>query len=269
VLDGRDGDWTVDASQAIAEAAGPVAEVRATHDEEHLWLRVKLAEERAWEKAPIRIGFAVQRRGNGGLPGAAGADPAADHGIVVGPGERAELLQAAWLDPLPWLYGLTHDFVEFDTRAMRPGSGAWSKPRQIVNRPLAVPGVGPQPAEFVDQSALKWGSGDPDAEGFDRRNLVMGEGSVLELRVPWALLGYSDPSSHRSLRGRADGTMVAVRTGPIGITVQLGEDAPVTTAGYDWEDWNRATWRERRKAGWATLRGAFAKTAADGAGKRR
>jgi hypothetical protein len=269
VLDGRDDDWTVKSSQVIAEGDGPVTEVRATHDEEHLWLRVKLAEERAWQRAPIRIGFATHVEGNGGLPGAAGGAPAADHGIVVGPGERAELLQAAWLDPLPWLYGITHDYVEFDTRAMRPASGAWSKPRQIVNRPLAVPGVGRQPAEFVDQSVLKWGSGDPDADGFDRRNLVMGGGHVLELRVPWALIGYADPSSHRSLRGKPDGTMAAVRTGRVGITVQVGGEAPLETAGYDWEDWNRAAWRERRKAGWATLRDAFARTAADGAGKRR
>ena len=270
VLDGRDDDWTADSSQVIGESAGPVSEVRATHDEEHLWLRVKLPESDPWSSAPIRIGFAVHPEGNGGLPGAPGDDPAADHGIVVGPGERAKLVQAAWLDPLPWLYGLTHDYVDFARVAMRPASGSWSEPRQILNRPLAVPGVGRQPAEFADSSELRWGSGDPDSDGFDQRNLVMGEGDVLELRVPWALLGYADPSSHRSLRGTPGGGMVAVRTGRIGITVQHGEAPPLDTRGYDWDDWNRVTWRERRKAGWATLRDAFATTAADGmAAKRR
>ncbi len=264
VLDGRGDDWTTETSQAIAETTGPVADVRATHDEQYLWLRVKLSEEQAWESAPIRIGFAVQPQGNGGLPGAPGADPDADHGIIVGPGNRAELVQAAWLDPLPWLYGITHDYVEFDAEAMRPGSGVWSKPRQILNRPLIVPGVGPQPAEFADSSALPWGSGDPDADDFDARSLVIGAGDVLELRVPWALLGFADPSSHLSLRGKPDGTMGTVKTGSIGITVQLGDAAPLKTAGYDWDDWNRARWRERRKAGWPALRDVFAKTAARG-----
>jgi len=264
VLDGRDDDWTTKTSQAIAEAAGPVAEVRAVHDEQYLWLRVKLTEEQAWENAPIRIGFAVQSQGNGGLPGAPGADPDADHGIIVGPGERAELVEAAWLDPLPWLYGITHDYVEFDRRAMQPGSGVWSKPRQILNRPLNVPGVGAQPAEFADGATLRWGSGDPEAERFDARNVVMGGGDVLELRVPWALLGYADPSSHLALRGAANGTMEPVETGRVGITVQLGDAAPLKTAGYDWDEWNRALWRERRKAGWPALRDAFARTAARG-----
>ena len=34
----------------------------------------------------------------------------------------------------------------------------------------------------------------------------------------------------------------------------LGAAAP----GYGWEPWQRVTWHERRKAGWATLRDAFA-----------
>jgi hypothetical protein len=111
---------------------------------------------------------------------------------------------------------------------------------------------------------LPWGSGDPEADDFDARNLVMGAGDVLELRVPWALLGYADPSSHLALRGTPDGTMEAVKTGRVGITVQLGDATPLKTAGYDWDEWNSARSRERRKAGWPALRDAFAKTAARG-----
>jgi hypothetical protein len=48
------------------------------------------------------------------------------------------------------------------------------------------------------------------------------------------------------------------------ITVQRGDATPLKTAGYDWADWNRATWHERRKAGWQPLRDAFAETAAEG-----
>jgi len=35
---------------------------------------------------------------------------------------------------------------------------------------------------------------------------------------------------------------------------QIGEASP----GYGWEPWQRVSWHERRKAGWATLRAAFA-----------
>jgi hypothetical protein len=264
VLDGDDRDWTATTSQSIAESAGPVQDVRATHDAAGLWLRVRLKEDRAWERGPIRIGLGVTGEGNRGLPGTNGADPQADHGVIVGPGRQATLLQAAWLDPLPWLYGIVRDYVPFDEAAMRTGSGAWSRPRQILNRPVNVLGVGPQPAEFHDLSRLRWGTGDPDAPGFDHRNLVMGRGKVLEVRLPWALIGYSDPSSHQVLRGRRDGTVTSERTGRVAIAVQAGSAPPLRTAGYDWEDWSTVEFHERRKAGWGTVRREMATGAAKG-----
>jgi hypothetical protein len=91
---------------------------------------------------------------------------------------------------------------------------------------------------------------------------------VLELRLPWALLGYADPSSHRALRGKPGGGMEAVRTGRVGITVQVGDAPPLRTAGYDWDPWSRASWHERRKASWPVLRDAFARAAAAGPARR-
>ncbi|MCW3039338.1 MAG: hypothetical protein JWM31_1243, partial [Solirubrobacterales bacterium] len=268
VLDGRDEDWTATSSQSIAESRGPVADVRATHDAEGLWLRVRFRDADAWRTRPVRIGLGVSGHGNHGLPGTGGADPLADHAVIVGPGNRARLLQATWLDPLPWLYGRTHHFVPFDAAAMHTGSGAWNRPRQILNRPLDVPGHGHHAAEFADRSLLGWGTGDPAAAGFDERHTVMGDGHVLELHLPWSLLGYGDPSSHAVLRGRRNGTMGARRTGRIAISVQAGDEPLLRTSGYDWEDWNLTPSHERRKAGWDTLRREFALGAAAGPTRR-
>lgn len=263
-LDGADDDWTRTTSQAIAESRGPVSEIRATHDAQYLWLRIRLRDARVWKTVPVRVGLAVSGHGNRGLPGTGGADPRADHGVVVGPGDRARLLQAAWLDPLPWLYGRVHHFLPFPAAAMRTSSGVWNRPRQILNRPLDVPGHGRQQAEFVDRSVLPWGTGDPAAPAFDQRHLVDGDGQVLELRLPWALLGYGDPSRHAVLRGRAGGTLRTTRGGRLGITVQVGGGPALRTAGYDWEDWDGPAWHERRKAGWNALARAFASGAAAG-----
>ncbi|WP_354699101.1 hypothetical protein DSM112329_04808 [Paraconexibacter sp. AEG42_29] len=264
ILDGDDADWTASTSQSIAESRGPVAEVRAAHDAEYLWLRIRLRDEDAWKDAPVRIGLGISGKGNRGLPGTGGADPLADHAVTVGPGDRATLLQAAWLDPLPWLYGITHDYVAFDAAAMRTGSGAWNRPRQILNRPLTVPGHGRRPAEFVDRSTLGWGTGDPSDPDFDSRRLVVGHGRVLELRLPWSLLGYGDPSSHAVLRGKPDGTLVTRRTGRLSVSVQAGAEPPLRTAGYDWEDWSAVPTHERRKAGWEPFRRELAIGAAAG-----
>lgn len=264
VLDGDDEDWPGDSSQVIAESRGPVSQVRAAHDAQYLWLKINFVEDEPWMDEPVFIGLSVTDEGNGGLPGREGVDPSADHGVVVGPGQSATLIQAAWLDHLPWLYGINSDYVPFDDAAMEPGSGEWANPRQILNRPLVVPDVGPQPAEFADASGLGWGTGDPEAEGFDQRNLVMGEGNVLELRLPWGMIGFGDPSTHQVLRGRPNGTMTTERTGPVGITVQAGEQPVLETSGYDWDDWNSVDWHERRKAGWPAIADEMKSSAASG-----
>ncbi len=215
---------------------------------------------------PLRIGLAVTGTGNRGLPGTRGADPRADHAVLLGPGRTATLLQAAWLDPLPWQYA-GKGYVAWDPAAMRTGSGAWARVRQILNRPLVVPGIGRQAAEFADRSRLGWGTGDPAVAGFDTRNLVMARGKVVELRLPWGLLGYADPSSHQVVRGGPRGVLHAERAGRLGITVQLGNGAPVRTAGYAWEDWQRTAFHERPKAGWGEIAREFAVGA--GAGMAR
>ncbi len=263
VLDGKDDDWKPDNSQVIAESRGPVREVRATHDAQFLWLRLKLDQPELWNEETIRIGLSVTDDGNGGLPGTDGADPEADVGVVIGPGEKATLLQAAWLDPLPWLYGQSYNYVPFDEEAMKRGSGAWVKPRQILNRPLMVPGRGMQPAEFYDISSLPWGNGDPESENFDQRSLINGTGDVLEIRLPWMMVGFADPSSHQVLRGQRDKPMTTETTGPVGITVQAGEEL-LKTNGYGWDEWNLVEWHERRKAGWDAVRAEMAESAAAG-----
>jgi hypothetical protein len=106
--------------------------------------------------------------------------------------------------------------------------------------------------QLVDVGNLPFGTGDPASASFDERHLVDGQGTVLELRIPWMLLTYSDPSSHQVWQTHADGTITSRTTGPVGIAVAQGGKVDVQ-AHYDWESWNKVTWHERRKAGWDTI----------------
>jgi hypothetical protein len=261
LLDGRDEDWTRGASQVIAESRGPVREVRATHDEEYLWLRLRFDRDEQWREGPVRVGFDVAPAGNRGLPGAVGIDPQADVAVTIGPGDQASLRWAAALDPLPFLYGIDHRYIPYDARADRPGSGVWRAPRLIMNRSYLVPGTSRRsPVELLDVSRLRWGTGDPAAEGFDQRALVDGHGKVLELRLPWSMLAFADPSSLRVLRPLADGRISTQPVQRVGITLAVPGAPPLVTGGYAWEPWNRVDFHERRKASWNALAQAFAET---------
>ncbi|MDX6646117.1 MAG: hypothetical protein QOK40_1844 [Miltoncostaeaceae bacterium] len=262
VIDGRDDEWQRNGSRVIARSRGALREVRAAHDEEYLYLLLRLARPVGWAAGTLTIGLDVRPGGNRGLPGRPGVAPRSDVAVTVGPGRRARLVLAASTDPLLFQYGLANPFLPVRPADLRPGSGVWVPLRQILNRPYVVPSTGEQrPVEIADLSSLRWGTTDPRSRAFDDRNLLMGRGSVLELRLPWSMLGFSDPSSHLVAVPRTDGTIVARRVGRLGIAIAGPAAALTTTSGYGWAGWQSVRWHERRKAGWSVLASAFASAA--------
>ncbi len=203
---------------------------------------------------PMQLGFDVRPGGNKGLPGRPGVDPEADVAISLGPGRKAVLHEAASTDPIGFLYGLARPYVPVKAADLEPGSGAWVRPKLMLNRPYTVPRTGEKrPAELLDISALRWGTADPKARTFDDRVTVAGGGKTVELRIPWAMLTFSDPSSRRVWVPKADGSVGTLKVGRLGIDVAPAGAAAVSTNGYGWDEWNRVDFHERRKAGWPAV----------------
>jgi hypothetical protein len=250
VLDGSDDEWAENGSQVIAESRGPVREMRAVKDEGYLYLLLRLDQSESWREHPVTIGLDPRPGSNRGLPGHPGVFPDADVALVVGP-DRAQLFQAAWWEPTRIRYGpLGRGYIEVDADDLKPGSGAWVHPLQIVNKPYVVPNTGEnRPVEVRELDNLTIGSGDPDSSDFDRRTLVSAKGSVIEVRLPWALLGYSDPSSLTLYEEHPRGPTTTLKGGRVGIAA-LSDGGPLLrTRGYAWDPWQRVTWHERKKAG--------------------
>ncbi len=264
ILDGKDTEWS--SAEVISHGAGPVHEIRALHDAEYLYLRLRVTSN-LWERQRIVIGLDAHKAGNRGLPGTSGADPAADVAIVIGPGRRAQLLHATWLDAIAMRLGgygdPSRDFVAVNRADLSQGSGAWSPLRQVLSYPYRVPSTGKQvPIEIRDASQMPWGTTDPNSAQFDDRHLIDGAGEVLEIAIPWGLATFADPSTHRvyELRLVPDRTkqVVSRPIARLGISVVAG-DTRVRTSGYTWDAWDDIVWHERKKAGWPILKAAYAR----------
>ena len=241
-----------DGGEVIGGGAGSVREVRAAKDEEYLYLRLRLSQPAPWRSGRFAIGFDVRPGGNGGLPGMPGVDPSADVALTIDREGVARMAQAAWVDPIAFMYGLAHRYVTVRGRDLRPGSGVWDSPRLMLDRPYVVPATGStRPAQLADVGTLRWG------RWIDPTQLVRERGDDLDLRIPWAYLTYSDPSSNRIWVPHADGTVTSRQAGPIGIEVVDGSTA-ATTSGFSWKPWNSVTWHERRKGGWPFVARAMA-----------
>ncbi len=274
VIDGRDKEWTNKQSRVILKAAHGVQEVRATHDEESLYLRLKLEQPGAakkpaagvpvknvWDDREIVVGLDLHPEGNQGLPDRPGVSPESDVAVIVGPGNKARLRIAAFTDPLPFEFGIKRKEIEINLADLQPGSGVWREPMQIESRPLYIPTTDQKlPTDVQSYGDLRWGTNDPASPSFDDRALVNGSGGVLELRLPWGMIGMSDPSSKQVLVPKFEGSVVSLTSIPIervGISV-IGADGTLqNTPGYPWDAWNIVKWHERKKAGWPILQRAF------------
>lgn len=259
VLDGDGSEWDAAGhSPVLWERRRGIREIRVTHDEEDLSVLVR-ADQRVLD-AGITVGLDVRPGGNRGLPGMPGVAPAADV-AVIWDGKRLRVRHAAWTDTLAAQYGVARDYLDVDPRELRVGSGAWRTPQMIVNRPYVVPvSKESRPTELVTLDPLPSGPRDQDSRSVG----AAGDG-LLELEIPWSLLGFADPSSRTVVTPRRDGSLRFDRLDgdrPIALVVAAGGRVLARARPYVVEPWQAVRWHERRKDGWETLREAYARVSA-------
>ncbi len=262
VLDGDAGEWEQEGhSPVLLEQRDGVQVVRATHDPEGLALLVRAEPELLREG--LVVGLDVRPGENRGLPGMPGVAPEADVALTYRDG-RLRLQHAAWTDTLAAQYGVARSYLRVDRRTLRVDSGAWRTPQLILNRPYVVPVSGERrPVELQTLDPLPFGDEERDA-----RSVGAAGDDVLELKVPWALLGFSDPSSRTVATPRPDGSVAFERLPDdhrVGIVVAApGGRVVARPQGYGFEPWSTVEFHERRKGGWNALRDAMARTSAPG-----
>ena len=223
-------------ARVIYRGTGPVREVSVAHDEAYLHVRVRLVDAAAAGRKDLAVGFDVVPGDGDGLPDRPGVVPAADYAVTFTADRAAQLWVRAANDPSAKLSGA------------RPGQG-WNPARLLVNLPL--PGEDGRPArpiEHHDVGRLVEGSFDPASKSFDSRAGWRVEGAEVELRLPWAAVGMSDPSSRHALVVAPTGDLGAVAVPGIAISVTADGAGPVG-ADYTWEPWDTVEWKARPKAG--------------------
>jgi hypothetical protein len=117
-------------------------------------------------------------------------------------------------------------------------------PLQILNRPYTVPATGEErPADVHELGRMRIGSGYPDDEDFDAHTLVAAEGDVVELRLPWALLGFAEPSSLTLYDEQPEGRRARSKPGGSASRFRRATRRPLD------ERWPGVTWHERHETG--------------------
>ncbi|MGK5680677.1 hypothetical protein [Actinoplanes sp. URMC 104] len=230
--------------QLLDTDAWPAREVTARVDEAYLHLSIKLA-----DSAPgtLMANFDVLPGVTGPpMPGSADRRPDAVLALNL-VGQTGQAYVRNQLDPLK---------LDFAVPAAQrgPAPEGWKPYELVVNRALTLRTGVRLPVELQNVGALRHGVWDPQDAEADSRALWQVDGEELTIRVPWAMLGFADPSARRVAVPRSG--ELTMQTSP-GVTVSLTASGTDQAVGQvRWASWNRPSYAERLKQGAGRFRDA-------------
>ena len=284
VIDGERGDWDSlgegEKMQLMKEGDdGAFRELWAAHDEAYVYLLAELVRPFAPEEETIYIGADTLPGGNRHAEELAGIrlDEGLETLIELGNGEYGEIRIASNYDFHARLYGKFYRMIPVSEAEMKDDSGVFKPWKLAVSLLMEPPDTKvSHPFEDVTAGRLLRGTSDASSPAYQSLAAWETSGTVLELRIPWALLGFSDPSSRQAIsyKDAGDGAFasetspgirfvpwIKKKNGPavIGLgRVTEAEPAAVTRMPvYTWEEWTEAGYRERKKRSYHIVKQAF------------
>lgn len=179
-LDGEGGEW--DESRLVA--ATDDGRLYATWDEGYLYLMLRFADGYDTGQG-VLLPISIHAEAGLARHGAARFEETSQFLVEVDSPQSARLLVSADHDAFALQYG-------------RPGEVAdesFHPVRQYLRGGYTRPDTGEEvPSDVVETGRLRPGVTNPEAAAFDSRADFCWEGSCLEIRLPWMLIGFMDPS---------------------------------------------------------------------------
>ncbi|MFC3419580.1 hypothetical protein ACFOLA_13080 [Salinicoccus hispanicus] len=265
-----DGEATGWENDPLYTGDGTLKSLTMDSDERYLYLKVE--HDPGLEGSiniPLNI---VSEQGNHTLDDQVESEDGIDFLIDIN-SEQSRVTVDDYYDFFEIQYGHTLEMIDVKGEPKKD-SGVFNSIRLALNKEYYLPDRGETlPFESYETGLLREGIGDPEAEGYDSLtdyNWNREEG-VLEIRLPWQLIGARDPSQREFIGNIVeDGLEASVQIDGIGIgaVVMDGQHVvdslpavennriPALTT-YTWEKWDLPESDERLKKSYDILKETF------------
>jgi hypothetical protein len=167
-------------------------------------------------------------------------------------------------DQHTWQYGEQLPYISDAVIEEDPQAGVFLPWMLALNRSLVLPQSKRRiPFEEYEAGVMQPGITDPSDPNFDNLADWYARGNTLEVRIPWTLLGYTDPSTLQvwDYPYRADGiapvSSDGLRVSPAVRSQGTTESVIIEPLSYTWEGWEQPSFHERKKKSYEILSEAF------------
>lgn len=260
--------WPPTAMALKQTGTGRIRTIRMTANEGWLYLDVTFDRKPDFAQDTLLIGLDTLARERGEFRYAPDLPLKAPSGMEF-------LVQVTGPDTCRILAVPSYNVASYRFSPVRSEDGRFEEIRRPIREPRLTKDGRTIPADFEDASALQRGT-------FDAiRHAWYVDGKVLHLRLPWARLNVTDPSSHMVLDDpkapptppRGKDVLQAVATDGVAVTAVLLDTRsrtvtallPAAPGGasldapplYKWQGWEEPRYRERLKASYPLVRDCF------------
>ncbi|MDE1549291.1 family 2 glycosyl transferase [Jeotgalibaca caeni] len=271
-VDGETADWE-EHEPIYTAKEGPLNEMYIDHDERYLYLRLDY--DAGEEGYPVFLFDTIQDQGNHTIAGLNGSTftNGIDFIANMHPDE-SRLLIDAYYDFYNYQYGMMLDFIEADPANPVKNSGQFRPLYYVLNRAIELADTNETiPYEDYETGKLLPGNGNPAADDYNSlADYAQTEAGVLELRIPWLLLQFRDPSQKEVMGdlveegATASQFIDALSVGVLflddkeevitSFPAQKNQKIP-TLHPYTWEKWDIPPSEERLKDSYDLLKETF------------
>lgn len=280
-LDGETDDWENREKNIVDRFSGLFSEqnndvaqrqyedfsLSATHDEAYVYLLLQKQEgEWNFPENEVNVGFGTLK----------GESPTADSapglefpggGIqtileIKGKGESRMLINSAY-DQHTWLYADQLSMIPAPSASPDSSAGDFLPWTLALSRELVIPEIDETiPFESIEVGKMRKGITDPSSPEFNNLSDWYVEGDVLEVRIPWMLMGFTDPSQHLVWDDLYEADAIEpVKTEALRIYPAANPSdgtREVVPLRYTWDDWDDPNYHERKKESFEILKRNFA-----------
>lgn len=254
ILDGNDDEWSEE--DVFLQTSG--ASLSVKHDCAYLYLMIK-KENADYEHEKLYIPFDVTPNSGSIYYEDMEFENPSDFLLIIDGAQDSNLLVQSYYNLYLYEYDKYDKEIKTTGRMKRPNNDIFQPIYFLVERELVLQDRDERiPLQKFNAGALTFGTNAFDLEDYNSLADFYFEGDVLEVRIPWLMLNFRDPSRKEIEDDfRANGYFSGMQIE--GISIGLADEGQeyVEMNEYQWEEWDYYPYFERLRKSYYILQEYF------------